>query len=352
MKSHKELCRFARFVLLFIPLLLFGVPASASELSAPSIAVFHGKFHESGDLSGVAAVGNYLVVASDEGHVIQILEKTGPATFVLKGKHSLPDGLKTDRTEKEDPEWDLEGVAADGNTVYVVGSHSRKRSKVLIRNEKQRTYADNRGRLKESKKEEDRRILVRFKLKPNGEIDGDVSTKDKELWDAIQGFDELKPFTRIPSKENGIDIEGIAAVDDLLYIGFRGPVIRENWVPVMVTTFDNPAQDPKLHFVNLGGLGIRDLVSVGDGRFLILAGPVGDGPGGYQLYCWNGKDCVPGKNGAEGFVQHVGVIHADNQEKAEGLTVVGRDNDLLRLLVVFDGPERGDPKLYSLRINP
>ena len=39
----------------------------------------------------------------------------------------------------------------------------------------------------------------------------------------IAKSDVLAPFTRLPAKENGVDIEGIAVRDDLLYVGFRGP---------------------------------------------------------------------------------------------------------------------------------
>ena len=101
-------------------------------------------------------------------------------------------------------------------------------------------------------------------------------------------------FTKIPSKENGIDIEGIASDGDKLYIGFRGPVLRGNYVPVMVIKdCDNPS-DYELLFVNLDGNGIRDICKVEDG-FLIISGPMGDGVGNYQLYFWNGVDSIPGK---------------------------------------------------------
>src|SRR5262245_60839271 len=75
--------------------------------------------------------------------------------------------------------------------------------------------------------------------------------------------------------------------------GFRGPVLRENYTPVLRFTFAVPVIESDLLYVNLGGRGIRDLTRA-RGGLLVLAGPVGDGPGSYQLYFWDGKDCLPG----------------------------------------------------------
>jgi hypothetical protein len=320
----------------------------AGGLSSPSIVVFHGKeLHEPFDLSAVAPVGKYIVAGSDEGHVIQILERKGWDTYELARKYSIPDGQETDRTDKEDPEIDIEGIAANGQVVYIVGSHSRKRSKVEVRNPKRHSHDDNRERLRENEPEEARRALFRVTLDDDGKLVGDVDPAD--LWSAIDKFEELRPFTEIPSKENGIDIEGIAAHGDKIYVGFRGPVLRENWVPVMVTEFDDPIEQAELRFVNLGGLGIRDIVALDDKLFLLIAGPMGDGPGGYHIYSWNGLDCIPGKNGAKGAVRHLGQIPTDRDAKAEGIALLPNDrDDSLRILIVFDGPERGNPISFTL----
>jgi len=339
---------FHRSCILLLGCAFFMGYCNANNLSAPRVAVFHGKdFHEPFDLSAVARVGNYIVVGSDEGHVIQLLKRKNSDTFVLERKYSVPDGEETNRKEKKGPELDIEGIAADRKTVYIVGSHSRKRSKVEVRNSKRRSHDKNRKRLTETEEEKARRVLIKLKLDENGELEGDIELKD--LWGVINQFSELEQFTKIPGKENGIDIEGIAAKGKELYIGFRGPVLRENWVPVMVTEFDDPTEKAELRFVNLGGLGIRDIVSVNE-KFLLIAGPVGDGPGGYHLYSWNGLDCVPGKNGAKGKVQYLGQIPTGSDAKAEGITVLSdNEEQLLQLLVVFDGPQRGTPVMFNLR---
>lgn len=93
--------------------------------------------------------------------------------------------------------------------------------------------------------------------------------EEKHLCDAIRKFSVLEPFVEIPSKENGIDIEGISARGKKLYIGFCGPVFRENWVPIIVTEFDDLPGKAILQFVSLQGLGIRDIVALDD-SFLLL----------------------------------------------------------------------------------
>ena len=125
-------------------------------------------------------------------------------------------------------------------------------------------------------------------------------------------------------------------------------MFHENCVPVIVTTIDKPDETGGVRFVNLRGLGIRDITAVAEGEFLIIAGPVGDGPGGYHLDAWTGLDCVPEENGASGYVEYHGEIDTATSDKAEGLTVLSNRNGEIELLVVFDGPERGNPKLFKL----
>ncbi|MCP3925630.1 MAG: DUF3616 domain-containing protein [Desulfobacterales bacterium] len=147
----------------------------------------------------------------------------------------------------------------------------------------------------------------------------------------------LKAFTQIPSKENGIDIEGIAAKNGLLYIGFRGPVFRGNYVPVLKLKFDNP-DIYEIVYVQLGGFGIRGLTKVSDG-FLILAGPVGDRKSSYQIFHWNGFDMIPGKNrtGKKGLVSKMYEIEPPKGGKAEGIAVINEERSHYKIILVYDG---------------
>ena len=101
----------------------------------------------------------------------------------------------------------------------------------------------------------------------------------------------LGPFTRIPGKENGVNLEGIAVHDSKLYVGFRSPVLREGYVPVMVFSFDEP-EKYALRYVQLGGRGIRSMARV-EGGFLLLARSAQSGGRRYGVYLWDGSDQVP-----------------------------------------------------------
>ena len=141
--------------------------------------------------------------------------------------------------------------------------------------------------------------------------------------------------------ENGVDIEGIAVKEEWLYLGFRGPVFRGNYVPVMKLKFEEPQDTYELLYVQLGGRGCRDIVSVSDG-FLIVAGPIGDGSASYELYHWDGKDTIIGKDRADGDIgklELLGEIPTPDKGKAEGLAIVEEESTHYDLIIVYDGVE-------------
>ena len=55
-----------------------------------------------------------------------------------------------------------------------------------------------------------------------------IGKKQGELAKALKRDAHLGPFRKIPSKENGFDVEGIAARGSRLLLGLRGPVLRES----------------------------------------------------------------------------------------------------------------------------
>ncbi len=92
------------------------------------------------------------------------------------------------------------------------------------------------------------------------------------------------PLLPIPSKDNGLDIEGLVVSDtDRVFLGLRGPVLRgyAALLDMRLTGIGRGLMEPKLskkgsryakHFLNLDGLGIRELCVHGD-DLLVLAGP-------------------------------------------------------------------------------
>jgi hypothetical protein len=321
-------------LLSFALVLMFSPVGRSGEVERLGHVEFKGDIHKAKNVSAITVVKGYLVVGSDEGNTVQILKPDGDRYTVL------PQDVILDGHAKE---IDIEGIAAEGDLVYVVGSHSRVRKTV----DDQRSAQENRQRLLVVERDESRERLYRFRLDGHGEVSALEVTS---LMPVIEQDPVLQAFTRVPSKENGVDIEGIAVRDGRLYIGFRGPVLRDNYVPVLRARFGNPVSDASLLFVNLGGRGIRDLAPARNG-LLILAGPVGDGPGSYQLYFWDGHDCLPGQRRPGellGRLELLGKIATEGEAKAEGVTVLEESDKAYEVLIVFDGLKDGGAMRYRV----
>ncbi|MEO8601955.1 MAG: DUF3616 domain-containing protein [bacterium] len=306
--------------------------ADAAGVELLGVVSFTGALPAANQLSAVARVGKFLIVGGDEGHALGVLAPTGDASIY---RAVAPIQLPGD----DESEIDIEGLATSGDTLFVVGSHSLKRKKVDAD-----TYVKNRKRLAEVKVEPTRDALYRLRVDPQT---GTASLPERiSLRPLLTGDPILQRFTTIPSKENGIDIEGLAVADGRLYVGFRGPVLRGGYVPVAVLSFDAP-QSYELRFVPLNGDGIRDLARVRDG-LLILSGRVGDGAGAAHIYFWNGKDAVPGSGGPGGALRELGELPSPNNAKPEGMLVMDEGDDAYTVLVVYDGAAAGAPALFKV----
>lgn len=288
--------------------------------------LFHGKPKPQTAVSGADAFGEFLILASDEMKeptVAQLLKRDGEK-FVATDTVQMPVG---------DAEVDLEGVGVDRATgfVYLTGSHTRTR-KV------------DEGVIEEVKRKKPREQFFRFRLNPDGTA-GEVQGP-KSLMPAIEGHAALSLFAKVPSKENGIDIEGLAVKGDELFFGCRGPVFREGLVPVLSRRWDAPDDSVQVRYVRLDGRGIRDLAAVRDG-FLILAGSVGDGDGTFRVYHWDGADQLPsGESGPK--PQLLGEFSGLGVGKPEGLVVLKEQEKTLDVLLLCDGLPGGGPSRWAL----
>jgi len=302
------------------------------------------------DLSGVVLTGSYLLLGTDEGvgpnknsNLLQIMKEVAQGHYHLQKHIDLFTGDKDDGLE-----MDIEGLDMQDNDLYVIGSHTLRRASA----KPDKDYAKNRKRMqsKAIKAQKNRDWLYRLQL------DDDLNVLHKErisLRKIINNDPVLKPFSRIPGKENGVDIEGITVVDDWLYLGLRGPVLRGNYVPILKLQFDAPKKSYELLYVQLSGRGCRDITRVSDG-FLLIAGPVGDGCYPFQLYHWNGQDMLPGQDRASkarGIMQLLGDLPTA-AGKPEGLALQIEGEDYYDILVIYDGiktPHEGFG--HCLRIN-
>ncbi|MEM7010613.1 MAG: DUF3616 domain-containing protein [Verrucomicrobiota bacterium] len=345
---HMKSFRFLSACLVFSTLGPTAIVAQITLLDAPEIRSSDHDVFENEDISAIAIHGDRLAFGADEKSSIQFFDP-------VSGEPAYEAREPTRLFDNSDEELDIEGIARSGDTWFVAGSHSRKRKKVDL-DDDNRKYRKNRERLTGEGLRDElfRNQILRFEYDPSTGQPFDAADVDDPL-DLSEVFAQspvLGRFTGLPSKENGIDIEGIATDGESIWLGFRGPVLRNNWVPVMRLKYDQPAENEIL-FVNLGGGGIREIAKCPKSAgFLLIAGAVGDWPLPYSLYHWDGADTLPGERSAsdppQGKVDFLGEIPAPPSFKAEGLAIEKETADFFEILVVYDGATDGDLKRFRV----
>jgi hypothetical protein len=323
------------------------------------------------NLSAVARVGDCLFLACDETASIERLRRLNDGSF---GDHRqfgldalvhLPAGA--------DGEMDIEGLCASEGFLWIVGSHSRKRSKPK-RDENDRAQALQ--NMEEIEREPNRYFLGRVPLVEEaprlftpGRTDGErhaawlkLGNKQSALERWLAGDPHLGPFLSVPSKENGLDIEGLAARGDRLWLGLRGPVLRGHAV-VLDLELKQKAPDRlkarridgdrryRKHLLDTRGLGIRDMRFEGD-DLLLLVGPTMSLEGPAFVLRW--RDAA--HDDASGVIDPARIetvaelpyqLHVDHPEGIELWPEAGED----ALLIIYDAPasERTDPDTSTVR---
>ncbi|WP_327090616.1 DUF3616 domain-containing protein [Nonomuraea sp. NBC_01738] len=298
---------------------------------------FHPDSHENGtpaNLSAVRSDATGLWVAGDETATIEHLTWTGALfdaqrTFRLADYVDLPAG--------PDDEADIEGLARSDGHLWLTGSHSLKRRKIKSRDPEKAAK-----RLASVVREENRFILVRLPLDPvtSSPLPGEIMAGRDNLTAHLAGDEHLDPFLALPGKDNGLDVEGIAVLGSRVYLGLRGPVLR-GWA-VVLEVRPEPTARGKLglaepyrkHFLDLGGLGVRDLCPHGD-DLLLLTGPTMDLDGPVRVVRWRvgqDRDVV----GADALDVVAELPHGAGDDHAEGLAELPDG----RLLVVYDSPAK------------
>jgi hypothetical protein len=254
-------------------------------------------------LSGVASVGEHLFLAPDEGEKIIRLTRRDTNAYDRPVAYPLSDLVPLPGAPGD--EVDLEGLDVVDGYLWCVGSHSAVRKRVKRAAPPQKVAED----LAEVTHPAARRVLARIPVDADGSLvphvpqDGArpartaASLSDaagRGLRDVLAGDRHVGPFVPLPGKDNGLDVEGLVALDGRILVGLRGPVLRSWAVVVELAAVASPAEPRRLilgplrtgspevhalHFLDLDGLGVRDLTRVGD-DLLILAGPtmVLDGP--------------------------------------------------------------------------
>jgi len=328
------------------------------------------------NLSGIVLHDPHLWLGGDEGTSIDRLTRGADGSFAAHKRFDLHGLLKLPAAA--DNEIDIEGLDVNGGYLWLIGSHSAKRKKADKKGEPPNKAKKAMKRLGEVEARGNRFTLARVPLDGNSEpapehgaltaarLKGDAFgnllldalRKDEHVGrfvpritpDSANAADpDLDVVEGIPSKDNGFDVEGLAVSGNRVFLGLRGPVLR-GWAMVIelqvseaadgIFTLNSfPTGKPYLkHFLELGGLGVRDLVIDGD-DLLILAGPSMDLDGPVFIHRWKGgaaahtEDVLARKTELPRVVT---VPFGVTKDHAEGLTVVTRMP--LSVLVCYDSP--------------
>jgi len=287
---------------------------------------FAGSVLEDTNLSGIACLsGKNCLVGADEGRAVQFVELSRPARTLKVGKtvSLLPLGK----------EIDIEAIAAEDDSYYIIGSHGISK--------KQGEQQANRFRI--------------FRLKVD-RVTGTPARVDVATLSGILRSDPvLGERFQMPLQQNGLNIEGLAVRDGRLFVGFRNPNLDGYAFVMEIAAADVFESKTKpqyvLHKLPLGkGLGIREIVAAKTG-FLIIAGNAGSEPSEkftesqnyeedreFSLVFWDGK-------GSE--VRRIGPI-PDTPGKAEAMTILEESANEITVLILFDGPKGGRPTVYRI----
>ena len=258
-----------------------------------------------GEISAVTLTPDgSLWVASDEMQVIERLSPIAPCTY---GQHERFKSSDFIELFDQASEIDIEGMDYSDGYLWLVGSHSTKRNQP-----EGKKYKKDIQYLSEIKTDPNRYLLARVPVingqpvksykRSDSENDLTAATLRKTsgqnvLMEALTEDKHLGPFIKmgLPSKDNGLDIEGIAVCGETIFLGLRGPVLRgravilelelEEAEPGVLTlkNIGDKKEPYRKHFVNLNGLGIRELC-LRNNNLIILAGPTMDLEGAMQVF--------------------------------------------------------------------
>jgi hypothetical protein len=335
-------------------------------------------------MSAAASFADTLWLAHDETNSIERLraekDRTGDIRYASHRRFDLRDLVafpKSGANRRRGPtaEADLEGLAVADGYLWVTGSHSVVRETVTEHEGPKAIAA-----LANVRRDGNRFLLARLPMQPSAEGPvlvpefraGDGRTlraarlpggrKHDALTRLLRTDAHLAPFLSIPSKDNGFDIEGLAAAPDgRLFLGLRGPVI-DGWACVLeIVVGAHSSRKNELvlrklrdargsaqhgnryrkHFLDLGGAGIRDLCLAGR-DLLILAGPPMRGNGEAHVHRWKSAlavdvDTIIGQRKLPKLLE---LPYGETTNHPEGITIVAQRGQRAVLMAIYDSIEK------------
>lgn len=321
------------------------------------------------NLSGAAFTDDWLWVAGDEAcglDRLRRLEPLGRETLRFGEVRDFPLAELLDLPGEADEEADLEGMAAADGWLWVVGSHGLKRKNA----KPDRSDAENAKRLAKVSLDGNRRLLACLPIEHDAQgepclvrqaqdgrraqrLKGDAQAN--LLTRALAQDPHFGPFMAIPGKDNGFDIEGLAVDGRRLLLGLRGPVLR-GWSALLEIAVESRGDQLRLsplddsgtlirkHFLQLDGLGVRDLHFSGEDLY-ILAGPTMVLDGDIRVFKWPGARPLLAANREavrfeSGLSESVPLPHGRGSNRAEALCALPPtlSGGHARWLVLYDAP--------------
>ena len=310
------------------------------------------------NISGLAAVGHTLFCASDEETSVERLDFNERSETFLEHR-SYPLAGLFDNLPSDNKEADIEGLAIDDGYLWITGSHSLKRSvddTAQSLDEFKKPKWDKKrallGRVPIAFDKDEKPTLVKLDGERHSAMIDIGATEDDGLRGLLKGDKLLKDFIDLPSKENGLDVEGIAVSNGTVVLGLRGPVLASFAFLVVLSLTDKgdgvlvpQSVNRKLYrlqAIHLDGLGIRDLLFKGS-SLLVLAGPTQKNESFQRVYIVDdffssGEVISPADRRLLMTLPMAG-----RGDHAEGITFY-TEKSRMRLLVAYDTPstERWD----------
>jgi hypothetical protein len=286
---------------------------------------------DQGTLAQTAVLDGNMLTAAGK---IRLLGKNRPLPGIVGIEPTSVSCTQIDRFK----DLDGEAVAKGDAGFYVVGSHGCSRGA-----DKFRASSYILAWIP------DRSVEEAARFGPQSVEEAPIATSYR-MSEVLRLAPTVKAFFGQSLTANGLNIEGLAAIDGTLYAGLRAPVVGTNAYIVAVeaellfdTTREITARDVNEVPVDLGGRGIRDLAVLSDGRFLVLAGPAQAQEITFALFA------VDLHSRSANLVADL--IDVPAGAKAEALAVLGQRQSILDLIIMFDGPSGGAPRNYQVNLN-
>jgi hypothetical protein len=276
--------------------------------------------------------------------------------------------------DENNGEVDIEGLDYNDGYLWIVGSHSSKRKKVKIESDK---FQVEKKELKKVERQKNRYLLARIPVDVSGELEANSPKRawlkqngssnslikalaEDEYLDLAKNFEGddsgslpgKEFYFYLPSKENGLDIEGLAVCGNKILLGFRGPVLRGIAILLEIEVEESSSNQLNLkaigkddrkykrHFLDLDGLGIRELCFEENSEsLLIIAGSTMDLDGSHSLFRLDNplalEDNSLSSQKNKQLTYLGDIAHGYRCDRAEGLTLYGEANSIL---VIYDSP--------------